>query len=195
MAVAGSVAHDCAIKKPECLDHGHRYPAGVSVAPCARTEMTVRVNGDRGFRVVASTHEFPEDGAAVMSTLDHPDIRGLGTALQRSDTSVRRYLPPRIRDARGEIPSLMVAQVPGCAVSRKLLQLFGESRAGRGQLAARYRKRHGQSPDVPDACQLAGNSRDRDVDGLAARCQPSESTARPSWASLARSMMVLERPS
>jgi hypothetical protein len=36
-----------------------------SVALCAGTDMTLRVNRDIGFQVVASTHEFPEGGAAV----------------------------------------------------------------------------------------------------------------------------------
>jgi hypothetical protein len=37
----------------------------LSAAPCAGTDMTSRVNRDIGFQVVASTHEFPEGGAAV----------------------------------------------------------------------------------------------------------------------------------
>jgi hypothetical protein len=58
--------------------------------------------------------------------------------------------------------------------------LFGESHTGRGQFAARYCKRHGQSTDVPDErCQFAGNSHDRDVDGFASRGQPAESSAQP----------------
>ncbi len=42
--------------------------------------MNLRVNGDVGFQVVASTHEFPEGGAVPTSTVDHTYIRGLGTA-------------------------------------------------------------------------------------------------------------------
>ncbi|KVN31957.1 hypothetical protein WJ63_06370 [Burkholderia pyrrocinia] len=52
--------------------------------------------------------------------------------------------------------------MPGCAAFRKLLPLFG------------------QSTDVPDERgQFAGNSHDRDVDGLASRGQPAESSAQP----------------
>jgi hypothetical protein len=46
--------------------------------------MTLRVNSDVGFQVVASPHEFPEGRAEVTSTLYHTDLRGLGTSLQRS---------------------------------------------------------------------------------------------------------------
>ena len=41
------------------------FQRGSSVVLCAGIDMTLRVNRDIGFQVVASTHEFPEGGAAV----------------------------------------------------------------------------------------------------------------------------------
>jgi hypothetical protein len=41
------------------------FRRSLSVARSAGIDMTLRVNGHIGFQVVASTHEFPEGGAAV----------------------------------------------------------------------------------------------------------------------------------
>jgi hypothetical protein len=52
------------MKNAKSLYHGHRFPAASSVARYAGIDMTLRVNREIGFQV-ASTHEFPEGGAAV----------------------------------------------------------------------------------------------------------------------------------
>jgi hypothetical protein len=56
------------MKNAKSLYHGHRFRAAgrrSSVARYAGIDVTLRVNRDIGFQVVASTHEFPEGGAAV----------------------------------------------------------------------------------------------------------------------------------
>jgi hypothetical protein len=158
--------------------------------------MTLRVNGHIGFQVVASTHEFPEGGAAVTSMVDHTLISAGWVPHYRSASCACRYLPPQIGDAHCEIPS-RVARVPGFAAFRKLLRLFGESQTGRGQFAAWYRKRHGQSTDVSQMNPASSRSIATTVRLMGLPRAVSRRNRRHSrtWASQARSMMALGRPS